>query len=227
MRFRIASIVLSAALFAGCGGRGAEAHRAMAAAAKVQYWMSAGAPIRVPYSSYPEIVYPVLIRGPAGTHAVPGLFVADSSALAAVFDSLAFAAGFDSRGAMIGLVRFHGLSGQLDTLASPRGYSPNLTSLAWSPDGRYLAYVEVDGGGQPYGVVRSAADQAEVLRTPPVAAAATNAQIGFARYLGPGEFVLAVSVDPSHDRWVRFHAEIGAPKMAQDTVTGSSLATTR
>ncbi len=220
------AILLLAALSPGCRGRGAEAHRAQAAsAAPAEYRLVAGPAQRVPYSSYPDVVYPLLIRGPGGARQVPGLFVADSSALAAVFDSLALAPAFNAGGAMIGLVRFHGTSGQLDTLPMPPGLSPNLTSLALSPDGRYLAYIEVDGGQQPYGIVRSVADQAEVTRTPPVTAAAANTQIGFARWLDARHVLLAVDVDARRDRWARFRGAVGGGSLAQDTVAGDALTT--
>ncbi len=212
---------------ASCGhGPSAEVRKAAQTEAKLQYFLDAGPPVRVPYSVWPQVVHPVAIRGPAGTRTVPGLFVADSEALAASFDSIVVAAAFDHGGALTGLLRFHGLSGQLDTLPAPRGLSPNLTAVAVSPDGRYVAYVEVDGADQPYGIVRRLSDQSEVLRTPPVAAAQTNAQIGFARWLSEDRVLLAVDADARRDRWVRFHGTVGG-RLVQDTVAGGALVSAR
>ncbi len=211
----------------GGGARGGEAQRAPAAAAaapaKIAYLLDAGAPVRVPYSTYPEIVYPVVIRDPVGRRPVPGLFVADSAGITASLDSLVFAAAFNAGGAIIGVIRFHGLSGTIDTLPTPPGYSPNLTNLAASPDGRYIAYIEVDGASQPYGVVRQVSDQSVVARTPPVAAAPVNAQLGLARWLAASRFLLAIDVDVRSDRWARFRGEIGSARLAHDTVPGSNL----
>ena len=224
MHRRTASFLLCVALVTGCRGRDTEARQAAVEAAKAEYTIEAGAAIRIPYAVYPEVVHPVLIRGPGGTRRIPGLFVADSAALAAAFDSLAFAAAFDSGGAMVGLMRFHSLSGRIDTLPAPHGYSPNLTSLAVSRDGRYMAYVEVDGGAPPYGVVRRVSDQSDVIRMPPVAVLGSSAQVGIAKWLDADRFLLAVAVDASRDRWIRFRVEVGARKVVQDTVTGGTLA---
>lgn len=214
---------LCVAALASCGrGRSAEVRRAAQAEAKLAYFLEAGPPVRVPYSVWPQVVHPVAIRGPAGKRDLPGLFVADSDALAASFDSVVVAAAFDHGGALTGLLRFHGRSGQLDTLPAPRGFSPNLTAVAVSPDGRYLAYVELDGADPPYGIVRRLTDQAEVLRTPPVAAAQLNAQIGFVRWLAADRVLLAVDADARRDRWVRFRGTIGG-HLVQDTVAGGAL----
>ncbi len=214
---------LCLAVLASCGhGRNADVRKAAEAEAKLQYFLDAGPPIRVPYSIWPQIIHPAAIRGPAGRRDLPGLFVADSDALAASFDSIVVAAAFDHGGALTGLLRFHSLSGQLDTLPAPRGFSPNLTAVAVSPDGRYVAYVELDGANPPYGIVRRLTDQAEVLRTPPVAAARVNGQIGFVRWLSADRVLLAVDADARRDRWVRFRGTIGG-HLAVDTVAGGAL----
>ncbi len=223
MHARTAVWLLCSILLAGCGKREAPTPQlAGRGAAPAPYEVGAGAAIKVPYSLYPGTVFPVQVKGPGGTRDVAGLYVADSATLAGSLDSLVLAAAFNAGGAMVGVMRFHAYSGRIDTLPTPRGYSPNLTPLAASPDGRYIAYVEVDGGAPPFGVVRRVTDQVEVARTPPIPVAGVSAQLGLAHWTNATRFDIAIILDPAADRWVRFRGEVGSGKIAQDTVAGSA-----
>jgi len=168
----------------------------------------------------PESLYPVLVRHADSTRVIPDLFVGDSLALTLRSDSLVFAAAFDSTARDIGVLRFDQRSGRLDTLPFPPGFSLNLTSMATSPGGRFVAYIEFDSTGDAFGVVRRWADRSLVFRTPRVIPPGeTDAQVGGARWIDSTHFELGIATNGEREQWVRYRGVVGSARFVQDTVS--------
>ncbi len=221
MTIRRCLLVLSLPLFCACGkGRKAlDTGQAPPPTRAARYRLEAGPATALEFAQYPESLYAVSIRGAKASVRIPGVFIAHASELAPRADSMAFADLFDSTGRRIGILRFRHDSPRLDTLRFPPGYSVNLSSIAFSLGGLYMAYVDADSGPLLYGVVRRVADQSLVRRTPSVLGPdGTDAQIGYAYWADSTAFVIGIVPGSTADWSVRFRGRIGVDALIQDTV---------
>lgn len=95
------------------------------------------------------------------------------------------------------------------------------TTPAFSPDGRYLAYVAyAEGYGR--GMVRDGAAGPAVVRTDSVAVPATDAALSFARWLDTETF--EIYLDVGETGWHRFAGTVGAGVTRNDTVRVGDVA---
>lgn len=90
------------------------------------------------------------------------------------------------------------------------------TTPAFSPDGRYLAYVAYGAeGGWAWGIVRRDVTGPVVVRTDSVAVPGTDAAINFARWVDDETF--EIYVDVSETAWHRFTGTVSAGVTRTDT----------
>jgi hypothetical protein len=93
---------------------------------------------------------------------------------------------------------------------------------AFSPDGRYLAYVSYTNDGYGWGLVRDGAAGPVVMRTDSVAVPATDAAFSFARWVDAETF--EIYLDVGETGWHRFAGTVAAGVTRNDTVTASDVA---
>jgi hypothetical protein len=94
------------------------------------------------------------------------------------------------------------------------------TTPAFSPDGRYLAYVAyAEGYGR--GMVRDGAAGPVVVRTDSVAVPATDAALSFARWVDAETF--EIYLDVGETGWHRFAGTVAAGVTRNDTVAATDV----
>lgn len=96
------------------------------------------------------------------------------------------------------------------------------TTPAFSPDGRYLAYVSYTNDGYGWGMVRDGAEGPVVVRTDSVAVPATDAAMNFARWVDAGTF--EIYLDVGETGWHRFAGTVAAGVTRNDTVAAPDVA---
>ncbi|HEX6370275.1 MAG TPA: hypothetical protein VF006_15250 [Longimicrobium sp.] len=153
----------------------------------------------------------VEVRSPAGVDTIPGVLthalpvvLADGSVLGFFFD------GADLRSAF----SWHPAR-RLELIALSDDADRWFTTPAFSPDGRYLAYVAY-GEGYGRGMVRDGARGAVVVRTDSVAVPATDAALNFARWRDAETF--EIYLDVGETGWHRFTGTVAAGVIRMDTV---------
>lgn len=103
----------------------------------------------------------------------------------------------------------------LEPLALPDDADRWFTAPAFSPDGRYLAYVALrEGFGR--GIVRRGARGEVVVRTDSLAIPATDAAINFARWTDADTW--EIFIDVGETGWHRFTGTVAAGVVRSDTV---------
>jgi hypothetical protein len=91
------------------------------------------------------------------------------------------------------------------------------TTPAFSPDGRYLAYVAYrEGGGYGRGMVRRDVTAAVVVQTDSVDVPGTDAAVNFAKWLDAETFEIYLEV--GEPGWHRFTGTLSAGVTRNDTV---------
>lgn len=143
------------------------------------------------------------------THALP-VVLPDGSVLGFLFE------GADLRSAFA----WHP-SRALQLIPLPDDADRWFTTPAFSPDGRYLAYVSY-GEGYGRGVVREGAAGPVVVRTDSVAVPATDAALSFARWLDAETF--EIYLDVGETGWHRFAGTVAAGVTRNDTVAAADVA---
>jgi hypothetical protein len=109
----------------------------------------------------------------------------------------------------------------LQLIALPDDADRWFTTPAFSPDGRYLAYVAY-GEGHGRGMVREGAVGPVVVRTDPVAVPATDAALNFARWVDAERF--EIYLDVGETGWHRFTGTVAAGVLRADTVAAGDVA---
>ena len=105
---------------------------------------------------------------------------------------------------------------RLERLQLPPGLDPNLTGLAFAPDGKYLAYVRFPGNETGLGTVRKWPGGQVVSETPPVPVDAGDVLAGEARWMDATRFELFI--DSHGYGWLRFRGSVNRPGFAVDTL---------
>lgn len=173
----------------------------------------------VPFSTemHDGVLRRVQVRTAAGldtipsvlTHALP-VVLPDGSVLGFLFEAADLRSAF----------AWHP-SRPLQLIALPDDVDRWFTTPAFSPDGRYLAYVAyAEGYGR--GMVREGAQGAVVVRTDSVALPATDAAFSFARWVDAQTF--EIYLDVGETGWHRFAGTVAAGVTRNDTVAASDVA---
>jgi hypothetical protein len=157
----------------------------------------------------------VEVRSPAGvdtigevlTHAPP-IVLADGRVLGFVWQ------GMDLREAFV----YDPARRRLERVGLPDDADRWFTTPAFSPDGRYLAYVAYEEG-HGRGVVRRDTRGPVVVRTERVPVPATDAAVSFAQWVDAETF--EIYLDVGETGWHRFRGTVSAGVTANDTVAVS------
>lgn len=155
----------------------------------------------------------VEVRSPAGvdtiaqvlTHTLP-VVLADGTVLGFVVDGPDLLSAFT----------WHPEYRQLELVALPDDADRLFTAPAFSPDGRYLAYVSYPGPGFGRGMVRRGAAGEVVVRTDSVEVPGTDAAMNFALWRDAETF--EIYLDVSETGWHRFSGTISGGVVRMDTV---------
>lgn len=168
----------------------------------------------VPFATemHEGVLHRVEVRTPAGadtiadvlTHALP-IVLADGRVLGFVWD------GMDLREAFA----YDPARRRIERRALPYEADRWFTTPAFSPDGRYLAYVAY-GEGYGRGIVRRDTRGPIVVRTDSVPVPATDAALSFAQWRDAESF--EIYLDVGETGWHRFSGTVSAGVTRVDTV---------
>lgn len=160
----------------------------------------------------------VQVRTAAGLDTIPAVLtqvlpvvLADGSVLGFLFK------GADLRSAFA----WHP-SRALQVIPLPDDADRWFTTPAYSPDGRYLAYVSYNNDGYGRGLVRDGTAGPVVVRTDSVEVPATDAAFSFARWADAETF--EIYLDVGETGWHRFAGTVAAGVTRNDTVAVSDVA---
>lgn len=172
----------------------------------------------VPFSTemHDGVLRRVEVRTPAGvdtvpevlTHVLPVVLV-DGRVLGFAWD------GPDLVEAFV----YDAAARRVERVSLPDDADRAFTTPAFSPDGRYLAYV-VYSEGYGRGMVRLGVRGPVVVRTDSVPVPPTDAALSFARW--PGTETFEIYLDVGETGWHRFRGTVSEGVTANDTVTVSS-----
>ncbi|WP_420126348.1 hypothetical protein [Longimicrobium sp.] len=164
------------------------------------------------------VLHRVQVRTPAGLDTIPNVLtqllpivLADGSVRGFAFD------GADLRSAFA----WHPAR-RVELLPLPDDADRWFTTPAFSPDGRYLAYVAYrEEGGFGRGMVRRDVTGAVVVRTDSIEVPGTDAAVNFAKWLDAETFEIYLEVgDPG---WHRFTGTVSAGVTRNDTVAAAEV----
>lgn len=166
----------------------------------------------VPFATemHDGVLHRVEVRTPAGTDTIPGVLthvlpviLADGSVLGFVYDGPDLGSAFSWHPAR-----------PLELLPLSDDADRWFTTPAFSPDGRYLAYVAyAEGYGR--GMVREGVRGPVVVRTDSVEVPPTDAALSFATWLDARTF--EIYVDVGETGWHRFTGTVAAGVTRVDT----------
>jgi hypothetical protein len=106
---------------------------------------------------------------------------------------------------------------RLERVALPEDADRWFTTPAFSPDGRYLAYVVyAEAGGFGRGMVRREVRGPVAVRTDSIPVPGTDAAVSFAKWLDAETF--EIYLDVGETGWHRFRGTVSAGVTANDTV---------
>lgn len=106
---------------------------------------------------------------------------------------------------------------RLERVALPEDADRWFTTPAFSPDGRYLAYVAyAEAGGFGRGMVRREVRGPVAVRTDSIPVPGTDAAVNFAKWLDSETFEIYLEV--GEEGWHRFRGTVSAGVTANDTV---------
>ncbi|HEX5871092.1 MAG TPA: hypothetical protein VFY65_11775 [Longimicrobium sp.] len=168
----------------------------------------------VPYATEMDegVLHRVEVRTPAGTDTIPEVLtqvlpvvLADGSVLGFAFDGVDLRSAFSWHPAR-----------RLELLPLPDDADRWFTTPAFSPDGRYLAYVTyAEEGGWAWGIVRRDVRGPVAVRTDSVAVPGTDAAVNFAQWLNTDTF--QIYVDVGETGWHRFTGTVAGGVTRVDT----------
>lgn len=165
------------------------------------------------------IVHRVLFGDEGREASIPGFFVRTTPGVTGEQQLVAVAYGDDG----LSVVRVDLRTREREVFALPDDALGHLSEPAFSPDGRYLAYVAFTGGGAAQPIVRRWPDHTIVCRGPAVELEPTNFLLNAARWQGEAfEIYLDLAHEPTaddvatpHRGWLRVR---GSPRHAGLTV---------
>lgn len=170
----------------------------------------------VPYQTELEdgFLQRVEVRSPAGVDTIPSLLTHTLPVVLADGTVLGFAVeGPDLRSAF----SWHPRNREMRLIDLPEDADRLFTVPAFSPDGRYLAYVSYPGPGFARGMVRRGAAGEVVVRTDSVEVPGTDAAMNFALWMDAETF--QIYVDVSETAWHRFSGTVSSGIVRADTAT--------
>jgi hypothetical protein len=156
----------------------------------------------------------VAVRHDSSLDTIPGLLTSALPTLVA--DTVLLGLAYSPTTDTYGLFRYSARQGRLENLGLPPGLDPNLTGLAFAPDGRYLAYVRFPGDETGVGTVRTWPSGEVVSETPRVPVDASDVLAGEARWTDATRFELFI--DSHGYGWLRFRGSLSRPGFAVDTL---------
>lgn len=160
----------------------------------------------------------VEVRSPAGvdtvayilTHDLP-VVLADGTVLGLAWEGPDLLSAFT----------WHPRTRAVELVPLPDDADRLFTAPAFSPDGRYLAYVSYPRPGFGRGMVRRGASGDVVVRTDSVEVPGTDAAMNFVRWTDAETF--EIYLDVSETGWHRFTGTVAAGVTRADTVVPSGL----
>ncbi len=158
--------------------------------------------------------YRVAVHHDSSVDTIPGLLASALPTLVAHTVLLGLA--YDSTTDTESLFRYSVPEGRLQMLGLPPGLDPNLTDVAFAPDGNYLAFVRFPGDETGVGTVRKWPSGEIVSETPPVPVDASDVVAGEARWVDSTRFELFI--DSHGYGWLRFRGTVGGPGFTVDTL---------
>ena len=173
----------------------------------------------VPFATemHDGVLHRVQVRTAAGvdtipsvlTHALP-VVLADGSVRGFVFEAADLRSAFAWHPAR-----------PLQLIPLPDDADRWFTTPAFSPDGRYLAYVSYNNHGYGRGMVRDGTAGPVVVRTDSVAVPATDAALSFAKWLDAQTF--EIYLDVGETGWHRFAGTVADGVTRNDTVRADDV----
>lgn len=162
-------------------------------------------------------LYRFAVRVGSVEHVVPGVLARDWPTL--VGGTLVTGIAHDTSGAVSIGFRYFVSSRRLDTVPIPSDLMFGLTDVAFSPDGRHVAYVAFPGDETGIGTVRKWPSGELVLQTPKVPVAASDVLMGAAVWRGAEEFEIVITpADSQGSAWIRFRGHLRRGIVGQDTI---------
>jgi len=158
--------------------------------------------------------FKVAVRDDSSVDTIPGLLTGAMPTL--VGDTVLLGLAYDSATDTDGLFRYSAREGRFENLGLPPGLDPNLTGLAFAPNGNYLAYVRFPGDETGVGTVHKWPSGELVTETPPVPVDAGDVVAGEARWVDATRFHLFI--DSHGYGWLRFKGSVNRPGFAVDTL---------